>query len=114
MNQISINELKEIITSWALESGYKFNVYKFNPRQMDSPIDKGGIYLALEFLEYLNVSDIDVEMSEHELEWSNLLAQEIGAPVYLNAYVGNTSQKLKQDIIDSGIPLFAYSDHKNP
>ena len=75
MNQISINELKEIITSWALESGYKLNVYKFNPTFKNFAGNKSDIHLCLDFTMSLPENEITLLMCSHKDEWENLLSQ---------------------------------------
>jgi len=111
MKQLSLDELKNIITLWALESGHAFNVSRFNPTFKNFAGTKDDIHLALDFTMSLPENKIIILMSDHKDEWENLLSQEVDSPVHLYFYVKEFSE-MKKDILNLGTILFNFKEHQ--
>ena len=114
MPHISIKELKEIVTVWALELGYDLKAILFKPSKGKTLWPEGDVCIALDLTRSLPENEIILLMADHQDEWENLLSIEIGLPVHLYFDIKNALQELKSDINESGTILFDSKEYENP
>ena len=94
MHPDDLEELKDLITTWASDIGYRIRVYLFGSILQGDSTEESDIDLAIEFLEH---NEIDSKRLWNEFAdgWQDYLSNAIGLTVDLQLYLKSRATYLE-------------------